>query len=447
MQSELAMLSGWGRVRRSASVVLRPDSVGDLAQLFAGRPRAHGLIVHANGRSYGDCALNGEGTALLAGPLNTVVDFDPATGVVQAEPGVTFGQLVARFLPLGFLPPVSPGTGFATLGGAVANDVHGKNHEREGSFSSHVAWLDLLTPDGATRRIGPDAEPDLFHATCGGLGLTGIMTRVALRLKPVAGPCVAVTAQRLPELDAFLEAMDGSAGATYSVGWIDGTARGRSLGRGILETAEPSDGALPPPSGRALRIPCDFPDMALNPVSIRLFNALYYRRAPAVPARRNRRYEAFLYPLDALHGWNRIYGRRGFHQFQNVVPFASGRAALRELLHVIATSGRASFLAVLKRLGPGIGPSGPLSFPMAGYTLALDFPAGPQIESLYAELVRITLRYGGRVYLAKDALLDAASFRAMYPRHREFAAVLAAIDPRGVLQSDMSRRLRLREAA
>jgi decaprenylphospho-beta-D-ribofuranose 2-oxidase len=448
MQAELAILSGWGRVRKSPSVTLLPADMEDAETAFADpKPRAHGLIAHGNGRAYGDCALNGEGAVLLASGLARILAFDAATGVVQVEPGVTFRELIAAFLPRGWMVPVSPGTGFATLGGAVANDVHGKNHEQAGSLVSHVDSLDLLTPDGAVRRISSDHEPNLFYATSGGLGLTGIITRIALRLKRVPGPAVSVRVARVPDLDAFLDAMQAGAGATYSVGWIDGTARGRALGRGILETAGPVGDPLPEIRARSLRIPFDFPNAALNPLSIRVFNELYFGRAPRAPATHIKRYEKFLYPLDALHDWNRIYGRRGFHQFQNVVPFSSGPAALRELLELIASSRRASFLAVLKRLGPGIGPAGPLSFPMAGYTLALDFPAGPGIDALYGRLVEITLRHGGRVYLAKDALLEAGAFRDMYPRWREFAALLSDIDPKARLQSDMSRRLRLRDLA
>ena len=448
MEAALAKLQGWGRTKVSASVTLRPADTADLRTAFDDpRPRAHGLIVHAAGRSYGDCALNAEGSAVLSSGLDGVLGFDPATGLVSVEPGVTFRQLMAAFLPRGFLVPVSPGTGFATIGGAVANDVHGKNHEVAGSFCSHVEEIDLLTADGVLRTIGPAAEPALFLATCGGLGLTGIITRVAFRLKKVPGRGVLVRSQRVGDLDAFLAAMAETAQATYSVGWIDGTARGRSLGRGILETAEPSAETVPAAPARTLRVPFDFPGLALNALSIRVFNELYFRKAPVSPRVRPASYAKFLYPLDALRDWNRIYGRRGFYQFQNVLPFAGGAAALRDLLEVIAGSRRASFLAVLKRLGPGIGPSGPLSFPMAGYTLALDFPAGPGIEDLYRTLQDITLRAGGRIYLAKDALLEAGAFREMYPRWREFADLLVRIDPKARLQSDMSRRLGLHDRA
>jgi len=445
MEAALAMLSGWGRAKRSPSVTLRPDGAEDVLTAFA-QPwaRANGLIAHGAGRSYGDCALNEQGSALLTSGLNRILAFDETTGVLDVEPGVTFGQILAAFLARGWMVPVSPGTGFATIGGAVANDVHGKNHERDGSFCSHVQELDLLTPSGRVHAVSPNSEAGLFWATCGGLGLTGVITRVALKLKKVPGPGLAVRTQRVPDLDAFLGAMAENSTATYSVGWIDGTARGRRLGRGILQTAEPVADALPPPKNRAHRIPFDFPDAVLNPLSIRLFNEIYFHKAPATPQTRLMRYEKFLYPLDALHDWNRIYGRRGFYQFQNVVPFAAGAVALRELLEVIAGSRRASFLAVLKRLGPGIGQSGPLSFPMEGFTLALDFPAGHGIAELYAQLEAITVHHGGRIYLAKDALLSAANFAKMYPRWRDFSTTLAEIDPQKRLQSDMSRRLRLR---
>ena len=444
--SSLATLTSWGRASRAPSVVWSPEDVSDLVGIFRDTPRAHGLIPHAAGRAYGDCALNTEGTALLTTPLARVLSFDAETGAIEVEPGVTFRQLMAEFLPRGWLPPVSPGTGFATIGGAVANDVHGKNHEVAGSFARHVTELDLLTPDGTSRSIGPAQDPALFQATCGGLGLTGIISRIAFTMKRVPGPAVAVRTQRYPDLDTYLAAMDQARDATYCVGWIDGTARGRHLGRGILEFAEPIGAAAGrPPSGR-LRVPLDFPPWALSPPTIAAFNELYFRRASADGRLAAKRYETYFYPLDAIRDWNRIYGARGFHQFQNVVPFETGAAALRELLEVIAATGRASFLAVLKRLGPAEVDAGPLSFPRAGYTLALDFPAGPGIAELYARLVAITLRHGGRIYLAKDDLLDQASFREMYPRWHEYRDLLQALDPRHRMQSNLSRRLGLRAA-
>ena len=425
-------LSGWGRVRRSISDVQEPGSTRDLSIGGAG------TIVHAGGRSYGDTALNAGGTAVLTGGLDQVLAFDAATGGIVVEPGVTFRQLAREFLPRGWLVPVTPGTGFATIGGAVALDVHGKNHETSGSFGQHVTALDLLTPDGAMLTIGPECHPALFRATCGGIGLTGIVTRISFRMKRVPGPAVRVHERRMPDLAAFLDAMEAASGAPYSVGWIDGTARGASLGRGILETAEPVADRLAH-RDRAWRVPFDFPAFALNPASVAAFNALYYRRVPKAGRSRLAHYEAFLYPLDAVHDWNRIYGSRGFHQFQCVVPFEAGERALRTLLEIIAERRQASFLAVLKRMGPGR--AGMLSFPMPGYTLALDFPARHGVEDLYARLVATSREFGGRIYLAKDALITPEDLGAMYSELPQIRTVLQQVDPEQRMRSDMARRL------
>jgi decaprenylphospho-beta-D-ribofuranose 2-oxidase len=418
--------------------------MAEAERVFSPSIPQRGLVVHGAGRSYGDCALNAGGQALLTGRLDRILSFDAHTGIVELEPGVDFRRLLHVFLPRGFLAPVTPGTGFATMGGALANDVHGKNHEIAGSFGQHVTELDLLTPDGQSRLVTPGT--DLFRATAGGLGLTGVITRIALRLKPVPSTAVLVREQRAENLDAFLAAMRDAAGASYSVGWIDGTARAGKLGRGILETAEPApESDVLPLAKKNCRVPLDFPGFVLNPLSVALFNEAYFHRVPRVGRTRLAGYGTFLYPLDAIHDWNRIYGRAGFQQFQCVVPFDRGEAALRDLLEIISDSRQASFLAVLKRMGPGR--AGYLSFPSPGYTLALDFPQRSGIETLYARLCAVTLRFGGRVYLGKDALLDAAGFRAMYPEFADFARVRADIDPLCVLQSDMARRLGLHAPA
>jgi decaprenylphospho-beta-D-ribofuranose 2-oxidase len=399
-----------------------------------------GLIAHGAGRSYGDCALNAGGGVLLTGCMDRILDWDEAQAVVRVEPGVSFAQLLARFLPLGFMVPVTPGTGFATIGGAVAHDVHGKNHEQQGSFGQHVTALDLLTPDGALHKVGPD--DDLFRATVGGIGLTGIITSVTFRMQRVAGPAMLVRSLPCGDLDALLAAMAESSQATHSVAWIDGTATGRRLGRGILETAEPGAATdRPAPPGRRISIPFDFPSFALNPLSVRAFNELYYRRVPRGGRTDIVHAGRFLYPLDALLHWNRIYGRRGFYQFQCVVPFEGAAGALRDLLELVARSRRASFLSVLKRMGPGR--AGYLSFPRPGLTLALDFPARDGMAEFYASLVERVLAYGGRIYLAKDALLTGAAFARMYPEWPACRAVLERVDPERRMQSDMRRRLGL----
>jgi decaprenylphospho-beta-D-ribofuranose 2-oxidase len=435
-------LNGWGRIAPAKSHATRPERVEAALADFRAPVGAAGMCLYGAGRSYGDCALNDGGGALITTRLDRILAFDPDTGVVHVEPGVSFARLLQVFLPRGFLVPVTPGTGFATIGGAVANDVHGKNHEQDGSFCQHVTELDIILPGGEARTISR-ANGALFRATCGGLGLTGFVVRIAFMMKRVPGGAVTVREHRAENLDAFIAAMAAARGASYSVGWIDGTATGTALGRGILETAELTDAPGVPTTSRPKSVPVDFPGFALNPLSVRLFNGMYFRRVPAEGRVREVPLGKFLYPLDAIHGWNRIYGKRGFYQFQCVVPFADGAAVLRELLRVITASRQASFLAVLKRMGAGR--AGFLSFPMPGFTLALDFPHKDGVEPLYARLCAITLEAGGRVYLGKDALLSAADFRRMYPEFEDFRAVLREIDPQAKMQSGMARRLRLRD--
>ena len=434
-------LNGWGRTTPALCRARRPEREREAVADFAA-PHVNGLCLRGAGRSYGDCAVLPGGQALITARLDRILDFDADSGIVQVEPGVDFARLLAVFLPLGFLVPVTPGTGFATIGGAVANDVHGKNHEHAGSFCQHVTELDVVLPDGTPCTITP-ADEALFRATCGGLGLTGMITRIAFRLQRVAGGCVTLRESRVADLSVFMAAMQGARDATYTVGWIDGTTRGAALGRGIMQTAEIAPGSHTQSPMRRRAVPVDFPALALNPLSVSLFNAAYFRRVPAAGRVSTVDLTRFLYPLDAIGGWNRIYGARGFYQFQCVVPFDNGEAVLRALLEVIAASRQASFLAVLKRMGAGH--AGYLSFPMEGYTLALDFANGQGVEALYARLCAITRDAGGRVYLGKDALLSAEDFRTMYSEFDIFRAVLSDIDPGGRMRSGMARRLRMRD--
>ena len=434
-------LSGWGRVHKARCLAARPERQPELAATLAGEGS---LLAFGAGRSYGDVALNGGGRAVITTRLDRLLSFDRDSCLLVAEPGVTIGTLFETFLPLGFAPPVAPGTGFATLGGAVANDVHGKNHHLQGSFGHHVEWLDLRLPSGECRRLVASEQSPLWRATLGGLGLTGLIERVALRLKRVPSNALVVRKRRIANLDDFLAAFEASAQADYAVGWIDALARGPELGRGILETAGPAERSLGGGARGGVRVPFDFPSFALGPATVRAFNALYRRHVPAEGSERTMHYAKFLFPLDTLHEWNRIYGGRGFHQFQCLVPFAGGAAALRQLLEAIARSGQGSFLAVLKALGER--GSGYLSFPAPGYTLALDFPNAPGVKELLARLERITAEAGGRVYLAKDATLSADLLPAMYPDLDRYRAVLDEVDPDGRMGSDMARRLAIRKA-
>lgn len=431
--------AGWGRVHEARSLAARPERMAELDAAFA----ADGsLLAHGAGRSYGDVALNGAGRTLVTTRLDRLLSFDPATGVLVAEPGVTFADLFRVFVPKGFVPPVAPGTGFATLGGGVANDVHGKNHHVAGSLGQHLEWIDLRLPDGTRHRVQRSNDAPLWRATIGGLGLTGVIERVALRMRPVTSNALTVRKRRIRDLDEFLAAFADESQTEYVVGWIDALARGGALGRGILETASPAAEDIVAPAPRGRRVPFDLPPFALNSVTVGAFNALYRRHVPTSGSTKPMTYEGFLFPLDAIHQWNRIYGRRGFHQFQCVLPFADGAPTLRRLLESIARSGRGSFLAVLKRMGQQ--GRGYMSFPTPGLTLALDFPNAPGATALIAELERITADNGGRVYLAKDGTLAPELLPVMYPDLPQFRALLDEIDPGRKFTSDMSRRLAIR---
>ncbi len=440
-------LTGWGRTSHASVLACRPERA-DEVQAALRVENAGGILAYGGGRSYGDAALNAGGRAILTGRLNRILAFDRETGEVTCEPGVTFRDLIDVFVPHGLMPPASPGTAFATIGGAVANDVHGKNHDRHGSFGDHVTAIELMLADGSTRQVSPSEDADLFHATIGGLGLTGFMRQIRVRLLAGAHPKVAVAERRIADLDAYLAAFaEIRDTATFSVGWIDALARGRALGRGILETAEFAASEASDSSGadtpeRPHKVPIDFPGFALNPLAVRMFNAAYLARVGPSGRSRVAPLAKFLYPLDAILAWNRIYGKRGFYQFQCVLPDAEAPRGLRQLLETIAAAGRGSFLAVLKTLG-GEG-RGYLSFPIRGFTLALDFPRTRGIEDLLGGLERIVGDRGGRIYLAKDALVSAESFQAMYPKVDQFKAVLARVDPRARFTSDLARRLGLK---
>lgn len=437
MRWKTAEIAGWGRAIRASVTLARPERQGAL-RVLAGEGPAIGMR-----RSYGDAPLNTGGRAIDMTRLDRMLDFDPATGVLEVEAGARIGDIAAALAPRGFLPAVMPGAGLATVGGCIAMDVHGKNHHEAGSFGAHVDAITFATPDGP-RRITAMSDPDLFRATLGGLGQTGPILAASLRLRAGAGTAMRVTERRVPDLDDHLAAL-AAATATHVVGWIDATATGRALGRGIVEAAEMAEGPQGSPSrpGRARRIPVDAPGFALSGPVVRGFNALYWRRVPVSGRTRLRPMSDFFFPLDRIRDWNRLYGARGFHQFQCVLP-AGGEPALRAIVETVATSGLASPLAVLKRMGPGR--AGHLSFPMDGWTLAVDFPNRPDAAPLIRRLVAMTAGAGGRIYFAKDGLADPDLIPAMYPELDDWRRIVAAADPLGRNVTDLVRRLRLREA-
>ena len=437
-------LEGWGRVHRSTAEVARPERLAHLSQLL--NSGSASVLARGNGRSYGDAALNAHGQVVLTSRMDRLLELDEQGGWVTVEAGVTFGDLVHALGRQGHLPMVVPGTGFATVGGGVANDVHGKNHHRAGSIGQQLRWLDLRTPDGVLHRLQGNEDSTLLRATLGGMGLTGFIEKACIRTYKVPSNAMLVQHERIGNLDEFVARLAEEQDRTpYVVGWIDALARGPQLGRGILELARPSEEGVVAKAEPTRRVPMDFPAVALNPWSVRLFNELYFRRIPARGKTERLPHARFLFPLDAIHDWNRIYGRRGFHQFQCVVPFESGAAALRDMLGRIAASGMGSFLAVLKTMGPA--GRGYLSFPRPGFTLALDFPNARGVEPLIANLEAIACEHTGRTYLAKDATLSPENFRRMYPDHEVFARALAHIDPQGRMDSDLARRLKLKEIA
>jgi decaprenylphospho-beta-D-ribofuranose 2-oxidase len=438
-------MHGWGRMPRARSFAFRPEKLSAAAAAVRARPEG-GLVAHGGGRSYGDAALNDKGYVLLTRRLDRFLAFDPVRAELVCEPGLTIAEAQSFLLSRGFMLPTVPGTGFATLGGAVANDIHGKNHDRHGSMGNHLRWFDLLTANGDFRRVSPEEDPDLFAATIGGVGLTGILMTLCLSVLPARSNAVRVTEMRAADLDHFLSLLaQYREKATYSVGWIDVLARGSRFGRGILEIAEPSDTPVPAKAGRPIRVPIDMPGFVLNRWSISAMNAWYYHRIPALGRDRVMPLGQFFHPLDKVTDWNRMYGRTGFHQFQCVVPDEHAPAGMRRLLEEITASRAASFLAVLKTMG-GDG-RGYLSFPMRGFTLALDFPARPEAREVMARLEAITLDHGGRVYLAKDSCLSAEGFARMYPALPKFREVLERVDPDAVFESDLARRLHIRGRA
>lgn len=423
---------GWGRVHKATSQIARPERAARFAALAAESPAP----AFGNRRSYGDACLNDEGKAFDTTRLDRMTGFDRETGTLTVEGGAKLGDLAAALAPQGWLPAVMPGTGFATVGGAIAMDVHGKNHHHAGTFGQHVAEITLQTPQGE-KVITPD-DP-LFAATVGGLGQTGAILSAKLTLLPAKGDVMMVTERRATDLEAFLGLLDGSE-ATYTVGWIDATATGAGLGRGILEEGETGAG-LVKPAKRGKTVPMDAPGFALSSPVVKLFNKAYYGRVPARGRTSVKPIQDFFFPLDKIHDWNRLYGKRGFHQFQCVLP-VSETSHLTRMVEEIATSGLASPLAVLKRTGPGRG--GMMSFPMEGYTLAVDFPNRDGAEELIARLNDQTAEAGGRIYFAKDALATRDQVAGMYPERGDWAGIVNKIDPEGALETDLVRRLDLR---
>ncbi|MDP9461679.1 MAG: FAD-binding oxidoreductase [Actinomycetota bacterium] len=446
----MTALTGWGRVAPSTAVLRTAGEDGELVEAVVGAT-ARGVIPRGLGRSYGDPAQNGGGVVLDMTPRARILSVDVPSGRVLVEAGASLDQLMQQLLPMGLMVPVSPGTRQVTVGGAIAADIHGKNHHVAGSFCDHVESMDLLTADGTIRSVSRDSDPQLFWATAGGMGLTGVILRVVLRMSHVDSAYYVVDTERAADLEdlmARLEADDHR--YTHSVAWIDCLAGGNALGRSVITRGRSATlDELPPRLQRAPltfrpgtgpAVPDVFPSGLLNGLTVRAFNELYFRRAPRKVSTDVQSLSRFFHPLDALRDWNRIYGHRGFLQYQFVVPFGE-EDALRSILRQLSDAGAASFLAVLKRFGDGN--PGLLSFPAPGWTLALDIPVTGGLGALLDDLDRVVLDAGGRLYLAKDSRATARTVHAMYPGVDEFRAVRDRVDPHRRFRSDLARRLDL----
>lgn len=420
----------WGRYPQAQQNAVQLRWVADSLPQAAAQDDT--LLPYGQGRSYGDSCLNNGGTLLLTDKLDRFIHFDRAEGLLRCEAGVTLADILRLIVPQGWFLPVTPGTKFVSVGGAIANDVHGKNHHRAGTFGCHVTRFELLRSDGSRLLCSPQKNAEWFAATVGGLGLTGLITWAEIRLKPIANPFISTGTIRFANLDEFFELTAAAeADYEYTVAWLDCLAGGRRFGRGLLmrgNHAAPQLSGLPcihEPQGRSF--PVNAPNWILNKLSIRSFNFAYYHRRRSKTVNGLSHFASFFYPLDALSSWNRIYGRRGFLQYQCVVPDDGGHTAIRSILEKIVTSGQGSFLSVLKTFGdipsPGI-----LSFPRKGVTLALDFPMrGAGTLALLDGLDAIVRQAGGRVYPAKDARMSPETFRSYYPQWHEFSRY---IDPR-----------------
>jgi FAD/FMN-containing dehydrogenase len=423
-RSNESKFESWGRYPRLASDLIPLYWAEDFP--LTGRPGGKMLPV-GMGRSYGDVCLLENGLLLDTRGMNRLLDFNPHTGVLRCEAGATLAEILDFAVPRGWFLPVSPGTKYVTLGGAIANDIHGKNHQMAGTFGHHILRFELARSDGSRLLCSPAENEGWFTVTIGGMGLTGLITWAEVRLRPIVSRSIDYHGEKFVGIDEFL-ALAQNATAEYTVAWIDCVSTGRNFARGIFMQGEHAQepGKLEKSAQPWLTLPFDLPAFALNRFTVSAFNTAFYHKQLTKRKTARMDYEPFLYPLDSVLHWNRMYGKNGLLQFQNVLPHASGREGMLQILKMITRSGLASFLAVIKFFGDA--PSlGMMSFPVPGVMLALDFPIRSEVSfDLLDRLAGITAEFGGRMYAAKDARMSAAHFQRFYPQWQQFAAF---IDP------------------
>jgi FAD/FMN-containing dehydrogenase len=440
------ILTGWGANHRVPCHVAQPGSLPDVSRAV----EPSGTIARGLGRSYGDCAINADRQVVLTTSLDRFLAFDPASGILTCEAGASLESIIEIFAPRGWFPMITPGTKFVTVAGCIANDIHGKAHHAQGCFSNCVQSFTILVACGEVLTASRNENPDLFWANFGGMGLLGIILTATIQLRKVETAYFhqrSIKVRNLEEMMAALEEHDHT--FPYSVATLDVMATGAHLGRGVLTLGDHAALKDLPPTLAAdplkvsgppkIAVPMELPEFTLNPATIRVVNAVIQRiQASAAPIGH---YEAFFYPLDKIANWNRGYGRRGFTQYQFVIPFADGLSQMRKILTAILSSGELPFLNVLKRLGKESG--GTLSFPREGYTFAIDFPIRQNTPALTRTLDAMVIDAGGRIYLGKDSFVEASTFRTMYPEVDGWLQTKAKYDPDHVFTSNLGRRVGL----
>ena len=443
-----SVVSNWSNYPTREAEIVSLRKVDEIERLL----QQGDVIARGLGRCYGDASL--AQNIISTTQYCSILSFDPVTGVIECQSGVTLNELLQVFVPRGWFLPVTPGTKFITVGGAVASDVHGKNHHSEGSFSNHVLSLEVYTPALGAITCSPVENADLFWATCGGMGLTGIILKVKFKLKSIESAYIRQKQIKASNLGEVLDLFESHKSYTYSMAWIDCLKKGLHFGRSILivgEHAKPAelkkvlpDKYLIPANKMEVSMPFYLPSLILNPFSIKVFNAFYYAKNLKKTIENVVPYEGFFYPLDAILHWNRMYGKRGFLQYQFVIPLEAGKKGLTEILKKINQKGMGSFLAVLKQFGKQ---ESLISFPMEGYTLALDFPIRDGLFEFLDQLDEIVLGLGGRLYLSKDSRMKPEIFLNGYPRVKEFLQIISQYNPNFKVKSDLSDRLSISKAS